>query len=50
MLKYNGFEQTAFLQHLEWPGFAFYYSNSTKNAGSFYFGSGQQQSDIMFMI
>ncbi|KAJ7523726.1 hypothetical protein O6H91_18G060500 [Diphasiastrum complanatum] len=38
------------LQSLWWPGYAFYYSNSTKNYGGLYFGMGEKNIDFAFMI
>lgn len=49
-ISYDEFTQTAFIRHLEWPGFSFFFSNETKDYGAFYVGSGVKNGDILFMI
>lgn len=49
-ITYDEFSQTAFIRHLEWPGFSFFFSNETKDYGAFYVGSGVKNGDILFMI
>lgn len=49
-ITHDDFTQTSFIRHLEWPGFAFFYSNEQKDFGAFYVGNGVKNSDILFMI
>jgi hypothetical protein len=49
-LVHDAFRGTTMLRSLTWPGYFFYYDNSTLTWGSVYMGSGNKNTDLVFML
>jgi radial spoke head protein 9 len=49
-LQYNSSKTSSTLRSLVWPGYFFYHQVSSSNFGGAYFGTGQKNTDLAFMI
>ena len=38
------------LKNLEWPGYVFFHSPTTRKFGSLYWGTGERNMDLAFML
>ena len=49
-LNYDGYSNTTVIRSLAFPGYAFYYSGTTKTWGGSYQGYGHGNRDLLFML